>query len=108
MVQSYAKISDTKTTNIILNDKFGFEFNNQEYLRDSKIIFGYRASLITAMNGSAKAILVLEGVSEEEREILANNCKITSIPLIDINYTEKNYKMRELFPSGVEVLALVK
>ncbi len=108
MRQSYAKISETKTTNVILNDKIRFEFNNQEYLRDNKIIFGYRASLLTVMNGSAKAILVSEGVSEEEKEILANNCKITSIPLIDIKYTEEDYEMRKLFPSGVEVLALVK
>jgi ribosomal protein L30E len=108
MVQSYNKISVLNTTNKILNDKNNFNFNNQEYLKDNNFIFGYTASLLTVMNGTAKVILVSERVSKEEREILANNCKITSIPLIEIEYIEKNTELRDLFPSGVEVLALVK
>ena len=108
MIQSFNKISDIVTTNKTLDGKYDFKINNQEYLNENNFIFGYTASLLTVMNGSAKVLLVSESISEEEREILANNCKITSIPLIEIKSTEKNKELRELFPSGVEVLALVK
>ena len=47
-------------------------------------VHGYMASLVYVMNGSAKAVLVSNNLPEIEKEILSTNCKISSIPLLEI------------------------
>ncbi len=47
-------------------------------------VHGYMASLVYVMNGSAKAVLVSINLPEKDKEILSTNCKISSVPLLEI------------------------
>jgi len=59
------------------------------------------------MNGSAKALIILESLSKRKKDILCENCNIASVPYFEFSTTNEDILLKELFPSGVRVLSIV-
>lgn len=107
MIQGQEIFDDTNTLNEYFNDQFGSREEIILFLTENQLNFGYTASLISIMNGSAKALIILESLSKRKKDILCKNCMIASVPYLEFSTTNEDILLRELFPSGIKVLSIV-
>ncbi|MHA1969241.1 MAG: hypothetical protein ACW964_15755 [Candidatus Hodarchaeales archaeon] len=107
MIQSNNNFNDVNTFYENFDGQLGSRENIIRFLTENKINYGYTASLISIMNGSAKALLVIRPLSGSKKEILSNNCKITSVPYFEHPVVNNNFDLRNFFPAGVEVISIV-
>ncbi len=107
MIQRDHIIDDINTLNKYFDGKFGSREEIIRILTENKMNFGYTASLISIMNGSAKVLLILEPISKRKKEILSKNCNIASIPFFEFSTTNEDILLKELFPSDIKVLSIV-
>ena len=70
-------------------------------------VYGYMASLVYVMNGLAKAVLVPNNLPEKDKEILSSNCKISSVPLLEIPVLGKKFDVINTLPFQDDVFTIV-
>lgn len=70
-------------------------------------VHGYMASLVYVMNGSAKAVLVSNNLPEKDKEILSTNCKISSVPLLEIPVLGNKFDVINTLPLKDDVFTIV-
>ncbi len=71
-------------------------------------VHGYMASLVYVMNGLAKVVLVSNNLPEKDKEILSINCKISSIPLLEIPAIGRKFDVINNLPFTDDVFTIVK
>lgn len=107
MIQGQKIFDGINTLNEYFDGQFGSREEIIRFLTENKMNFGYTASLISIMNGSAKVLIILESLSKRKKDILCENCNIASIPYFEFSTTKEDILLRELFPSGMKVLSIV-
>lgn len=75
-------------------------------VKTGNYVHGYMASLVYVMNGLAKVVLVSTNLPEKDKEILLSNCKISSVPLLEIPLLGKKLDT-DNFPLRDDVFTIV-
>lgn len=107
MIQRQHIFDDINTLNKYFDGQFGSREEIIRILTENKMNFGYTASILSIMNGSAKALLILEPISKKKKAILSKNCNIASVPFFEFSTTKEDILLKDLFPSGIKVLSIV-
>jgi ribosomal protein L30E len=78
----------------------------KDLFKQNDLVFGFTASLVSIMNGEARAVFVLDSLPKKNLEILSRNCQNDSIPVFDFSSSPNDIEKR-LRVSGAEVVAIV-
>ncbi len=76
-------------------------------IKSGNYVHGYMASLVYVMNGSARVVLVSNKLPEKDKEILSTNCKISSVPLLEIPLLGKKIDAVNTLPLKDDVFTIV-
>jgi len=78
----------------------------KDLFKYNDLVFGFSASLISIMNGEARAVFVLDSLSKRNYEILSKNCQNDKIPVFDFSSSpnEVGHRLRH---SGANVVTIV-